>query len=294
MYVPGPRAGRPRSQVARASLSRLVAKHIVQFGAGLHFCNDGALRTFLADRGVDFERSGGGGSGRAQRIECHRDARGAKLVEGEVRRLAKLREVGEDGNSHSGGERFVVFERAERFSEDHVRARGDVGLGAFDRRGKANNGRGVGARHDDEVRIGFTGDGGADPRNHIGDGNELFTGKVTAKFGRDLILDVYGRDTDVPHLAYGGGGIIPTRIDVDEERKINTTRNPSRVDEHVRELGEADIGLAVGVIGNAGAGKVDRLKPGALGEQRRVCVDRAYDLERPFGGDCSTKTCARS
>ena len=57
----------------------------------------------------------------------------------------------------------------------------------------------------------------------------------------------------------------------------------------VVQAGDAEVRQAERGVGHAGAGEVDRLEPGALGEQRAVGVDGADDLQRSLVGEGGAK-----
>src|SRR5690606_41311976 len=55
--------------------------------------------------------------------------------------------------------------------------------------------------------------------------------------------------------------------------------DPPRVGEHILELREPEVGQAMGGVGDPGAGKIERLEAGALGEEGVIGVDRAHRSE---------------
>ena len=266
-----------------------VAEGRVEVGAGLHLADDGLLGAGGADGGVNVEGRRSGGAARTERIEGQRDAGGAEFCEGEVRSLAELGEVCEHGDAECGGEGPVVGERGEGFGEDHVGAGGDIGLGAGEGGGEAFDARGVGAGHDDEGGIGFAGDGGAHAGGHRGRGDELFAGEVAAEFRGDLVFEVNRGGAGGGDFPDGGRGIVPTGVDVDQERERDAAGDAADVDEDVGEGGVAGVGETAGVVGDAGAGKIEGAEAGALGEEGGVGVEGAGDLERTLGGEGGAK-----
>jgi len=142
-----------------------------------------------------------------------------------------------DGDLHGGGEGAEVVERAQRLGEDHVGADGDIGLGAGNGGGHALVGRGVGARHDDEVAIWFARNGGLHTRDHLGSGDQVFAGEMAAELGRNLVFNMHGSDAGGRHLADGAGGIVPAGVDVDQQRQVDALGNAAGVDEHIGQLG---------------------------------------------------------
>jgi hypothetical protein len=117
----------------------------------------------------------------------------------------------------------------------------------------------------------------------------LFAGQVPAEFRRDLVFHVDGGGTGCGDGADCFCGVFPTGVDVDQEREFDAIRDATDVDENIGQRGVAGIGDAEGMVGYAGAGKIEGAEAGALGKQGRVGVDGAGDLEWTLGGEGGAK-----
>ena len=71
-------------------------------------------------------------------------------------------------------------------------------------------------------------------------------------------------------------------VDVDQQRQVADVGDAADVDQHVVEVGDAEVRHAERAGGDAAAREVDRAVADALRQQRVVGVDRADDLERFF------------
>ncbi len=179
----------------------------------------------------------------------------------------------------------VHGELGHGFGKDHVGAGGDVGLGALDCAGQALAGQRVGARHDDELRIGARIDGGFDAIDHFFGGDELLAGAMAAALGAHLVFDVHGGCAGLDHLADGARdveGAAPAGVDVDEQRQGAGVGDAADVGEHVFHGADAEVGKAERVGGHASAGEIEGAKTRGLGHPRRIGVDGAGYLQRLF------------
>ncbi len=75
-------------------------------------------------------------------------------------------------------------------------------------------------------------------------------------------------------------------VGVDQQRQRRGGGDAAGVFGDIVQVGDAEVGQPERGIRHAGAGEIERAKPGPLGEQRGVGVDHADDLQRPFGFDC--------
>ena len=125
-------------------------------------------------------------------------------------------------------------------------------------------------------------DRGLQARDHLGGGDDLLAREVAAELGRDLVLDLHAGGSSPRDRMHGGRGIAPAGVDVHEQGKVHSADNPVDVGQDVTEVGFTGVRQAEGLVGNAGAGKVERLKASALGEQRGIGVDHAGNLQGFF------------
>ena len=101
--------------------------------------------------------------------------------------------------------------------EDHVGARGHICLRAIDGGLQALAGQRIGARHDDEMRVGARIHGGLDAVHHFRGGDEFLARAVAAAFGAHLVLDVHRRRARFDHGADGARNVeraSPAGVDV--------------------------------------------------------------------------------
>ena len=123
-------------------------------------------------------------------------------------------------------------------------------------------------------------------RSPISSANHLLARAVAAALGADLVLDVHGGGAGLDQRARGARHVEGARaeagVDVDQQRQVADVGDAADVDEHVVQVGDAEVRHAERAGGDAAAGKVDRAVADALRHQRVVGVDRADDLERLF------------
>ena len=198
---------------------------------------------------------------------------------------AEFGDVGQHRDAEVG-EALVHRQIRHRLGEDEVRAGLDAGRRAFDRRVQTLDGERVGAGHDQHVVAGVGGRGHA--LDHLVLADDLLARPVAAALGRDLVLDVHaGRAGALEQLdrARDVEGAAPAGVDVDQQRHVGGVGDPAHVLEDVVHRGHAQIGQAVGPVGHAAAGQIDRPEAAVLGEHGGIGVDRTGDLERLFGGE---------
>ena len=151
---------------------------------------------------------------------------------------------------------------------------------------------GVGAGHDDELRVGARIDGGLDAVAHFRGAHEFLAGPVAAALGLHLILEMAARRAGAGHFADRARdheGAAPAGVRIDEQRQRGRLRDAPDVLADIVQRRDAEIGQAERGIGHARAGKIERAKARALREHGAVGVDRAGDLQRPFGFDCGAQ-----
>jgi ABC-type lipoprotein export system ATPase subunit len=275
----------------------VIPQNRVEFGTRLHLFDDAFLRTVATNGFVHFRRCGAGGSERGKRIQCKRHSCLAQFLQGEQRRVAKLGDVREHRHLDRRSELTIGIERCQCLRENHVGAGRDVSLGSRHRSRDALAGGRIGSRHQDKLRIEFRVRGRKYSVTHLGRRNQFLAGTVTAAFGRNLILEMHGRDSGPRKLTHRAGdveGVAPAGIDIDEQRKVHPARDSAGVDQHVVEACHPEIREPVRCIRHARAGQIQGLESGALREERRVRVDGAGNLQRTFGRDCGAESRAGS
>ena len=232
---------------------------------------------------VDVERGLVHRAERRQRIEGDRHVGAAEFVERVERRRAELGDVGEDRHLDRGGKPFVHRELGDRLGKDHVGAGLDASAGAIDRRLQSLDRERVGAGHDHEAGIGARIDGGLDSVDHFLLRDELLVRPVPAALRADLILDVHRACAELDQRFHRARdverGRAEARVHVDQQRQRRRVRDPADVGQHIVEVADAEIRQAERAGGDAAARQVDRLEPGALGEDRVVRADRAGNLQ---------------
>ena len=209
--------------------------------------------------------------------------------------MAKFGDVGEDGYAHGVRELPVLRERRERLRKNHVGARFHVSARALERRLLPFDRVRIGARHDDELRIGACIDGGADAIHHLGGGDELFAGAMAAAFSAHLILKVHTAGTGFAEIGRGARDIErrpPAGVGIHQKRQGGGRGNAPRILADVAARGDAEVGHAEGGVSDSGAGEVEGLEPAALGEQGRVGIHGADDLQRSLGLDGCAQPCS--
>jgi hypothetical protein len=85
------------------------------------------------------------------------------------------------------------------------------------------------------------------------------------------------------HFADGGGRVVPTGVDVDQQGKIHAPGDAADVKEDIGEFGLAGVGQAVRMVGDTGAGKVERAESGALREETGEGIDGPGNLQGLLG-----------
>jgi len=144
----------------------------------------------------------------------------------------------------------------------------------------------IGARHHHEGRIGARVHGCLEAVDHLSRGHQRLAWPVTAALGRHLILEMHAGGSGADQIAAGAGdveGAAETGVSIDQQRQLAYRRDAAHVLAYVVERGDPQVRQAEGGVGNPGTGEIDRTEAGALGEQRRISVDRAHDLQRALG-----------
>ena len=210
----------------------------------------------------------------------------AQFIQGEQRRGTEFSDVGQNRHVDGFGEGGVHVQVRDRFREDHVGARFNAGHGAFQCRFHAIDGQRIGARHDDEVRVGARIDGRLDAVDHFFLAHDFLARTVAATLGAHLVFDVQGGRAELDHRFHGArhveGGRTETRVGVDQQRQVAHVGDAADVGQHVVQAGNAQVGQAQRAGRDAAAGQVDGLVTGALGQQGVVGVDGADHLQRGF------------
>ena len=107
-------------------------------------------------------------------------------------------------------------------------------------------------------------------------------GAVAAALGADLVFDVDGGGTGLLEGADGAGdreGSAPAGVDVDEHGELGDVGDAAEVGEDVFHGGDAKVGHAEGVGGDAAARDVEGAEAGGFGHAGGEGVDGADDLE---------------
>ena len=117
----------------------------------------------------------------------------------------------------------------------------------------------------------------------------MLAGEVPAELGRNLILEVNPRGPGAGDGMHGGRGITPAGVNVHEQGQVHAADDAVDVRQDVHEVGLTDIRQTVGVVGDAGAGKIEGAESRPLGEQTGVGVDHAGDLQGFFRLECVTE-----
>ncbi len=214
----------------------LVVDQVVEVGAVLHLAELGGEVPLVDER---IERTACRAHRDAQ--QRHRpdddvDADVAQLVDREQLALAELRHVGEDRHVDRGAHRGELLERAHRLGEDRVGPGIHQRLGPVDRGIEPVDGRDVGARHDEEVRVATRVDGGADALERGVLVDHGLAVEVAAALRVDLVLDVRAgearvlerldRAGDVHRLAEAGVGVDDRRAGRSSARSAARGRRP--------------------------------------------------------------------
>ena len=102
-------------------------------------------------------------------------------------------------------------------------------------------GNSIGSRHNDELRIGFSGDGGLNALHHFCGGNELFVWTMSTTFCLNLIFDVNSRRARSNHFANGFSRIAPTGIGIDEQWQFRDWRDSPHIFQNILKRCDAEV-----------------------------------------------------
>jgi hypothetical protein len=81
----------------------------------------------------------------------------------------------------------------------------------------------IGARHDDELRIGAPVDRGLDAIGHLRRGHQRLARPVAAALGRHLILEMHAGGAGADELTRGAGDVeggAPAGVGIDQQRQL--------------------------------------------------------------------------
>jgi len=234
----------------------------------------------------------GGAEGR-QREQLDGNTGRSQFVAAEQRGGAELGDVGQHRHLHRIDEAAVGIQIVGGLGEDAVGTGLDTGDGTFDGLVHAVHLDGVGARDQEEVRIGLGIGGRLHAVDHFTLRHDLLARTVTAALGANLVLDVAGGRTGLDQRLHGARDVERTRaeagIDVDHQRQVADIGDAAHVHQHVFQGVDAQVRQAQRAGGNTATRQVDGAEAGALGQQGVVGVDRADHLQRRFGSQRLTE-----
>ncbi len=217
-----------------------------------------------------------------QRIQHQLDADACQLPGGEQRCRAEFGDVRQHRHFHRAGEFGVLLQRGHRLGEDHVGSGFDAGLRACDGRLHAFHRERIGARHDHEARVAARIHRRLDAIHHLALADDGLVGAMPAALLHHLVFDVETGRTGLRDLARGARdveGAAPAGVDVHQQRQVARGGDAARVLAYVMQGRDAEIGYAERRSGHAAAGKIQRLVPALLREDRAIGGDRADDLQ---------------
>ena len=100
---------------------RRGSRDAVEIFAGLHHGDHAALGSLGADGLVDFQRGGIHGAIGGAAVEDDIYAGGLQFLTRKERRLAELRDIGQDGNAYGHADLGIHCLLRHRFGKDHIR-----------------------------------------------------------------------------------------------------------------------------------------------------------------------------
>jgi hypothetical protein len=116
---------------------------------------------------------------------------------------------------------------------------------------------------------------------------------VAAALGAHLVLNMHGSRPGLDHGADGAGDVersAPAGVDVDQQRKVDHIGNPPNIRQHIFHGADAEVGYAERVGCHASPGQIQGAEAGSVGQARRISIDGAGHLQRPFLGHGKSKT----
>ena len=196
------------------------------------------------------------------------------MIEIEDRGLAAGDHVEETGALDELGHRLDFGDRLRRFEEGHVGAGGECSVHAGDRLLEADDGAGIRARDQQEIRICPGRGGGANLRQIFVERDHRLVVEVAAFLREALVLDVEPGDAALLVLAHGPRHVelvAVAGIGVGDHRDFHRGGEAAGVVRHLAHGEEAVIGVAER-RGGAGAGHVHGGKAGLLDGARADAV----------------------
>ncbi|MNS99289.1 hypothetical protein D3C72_1336880 [compost metagenome] len=188
--------------------------------------------------------------------------------------LAAFHHIGQQ--RHPGGKaragRLHLFGRAQRFDEERVGARFQIGFGAVQRGFQAVDGHRVGTRQDQRGRIHPRIHRRAQLAAHFGGGDHRLAVEMAAALGKGLVfqLDHRGaRAFKAAHRALRVQRIAKARVGIHDDRRGHALGDPRQRVLHFRIGGQADVRAPQPGVGDGRARQVQRVKTRLLGDERR-------------------------
>ena len=192
------------------------------------------------------------------------------------------------GTFTASAKRRYCAELGHGLGEDHVGAGLDAGDGALDGGLQALHRQRIGARHDDEVRVGAASTAalmrstisswdtialpGRWPQRLACTWSSMCTPAAPARISARTVRAMLKAPPQPVSTSTSSGSALTSVM-----RRTSV--------EHVVERGDAEVRQAAGAGRHAAAGEVERLEAGCLGQPRGIGVDGADHLQRLFPGD---------
>src|SRR5271167_3093242 len=175
------------------------------------------------------------------------------------------------------GDRLEVFEAFWSLDEYDVRARFDVATGPLNGRLEAFDGTCIGACDDNQILPPGV-HRGSYLTHHLLQGDQLLAVKVTAPFGRMLVLDLNRTGASLLQNANRLGDVdrvAKTRVDVDDQRQVDHTPDGHHMIGYLAQVHEPKVRQAKVHIGESGSSQIDSLKAQISNDPRRERIWRA-------------------
>ena len=113
--------------------------------------------------------------------------------------------------------------------------------------------------------------------HHLLQGDQLLAVKVTAPFGRTLVLDLNGAGASLSSANRVGDvdRVAKTRVDVDDQRQVDHTPDSHHMIGYLAQVHEAKVRQAKVHIGKSSPSQIDRPKAQISNDPRRKRIWRA-------------------
>ena len=226
-----------------------------------------------------------GGEYRGAGIGDHGITDCLEFLGGHKRRAPTLDHVGHARHGHGRVDPAHVLDRGHGLDKDHVRPGFGIEAGPADGLVDTVHGRGIGAGHDDEIRVLPGPERGLELGQIFLDRDHRLAGHVAAALGIGLVLDEKRGRAQAFDLAHRMDDVVDVAepgVDVDHDRDIHPVDNVGVLGEHFGGRQYADVRHAEHASGRAVAGHGHGRKAG-LGKDQGGQAVMGHGQHEDFG-----------